>query len=116
MEHTGRAIKLLIAVVDRSQGEQAAGLLEAAGTCFRLVCLGRGTANSEILDYLGLGESEKAILIATAGPEAVHRALQAFREQMDFDKPGRGIAFTVPVNSVGGMMTLQILEGKVPEK
>ena len=71
--------------------------------------LGRGTANSEILDYLGLGESEKMILLATAGPAEVQQILQSFREQMHFDKPGSGIAFTVPITSVGGMTTLKIL-------
>ena len=115
MERTNHAIKLLIAVVDRNQGERAIELLHQGGALYQLACLGRGTANSEILDYLGLGESEKMILLATAGDDEIQRVLQSFREQMHFDKPGSGIAFTVPISSVGGMTTLKILEGKVPE-
>lgn len=115
MERTDHAVKLLVAVVDRGQGEHAAALLKQGGALYQLICLGRGTANSEILDYLGLGESEKMILLATAGPSEVQQILQSFREQMHFDKPGSGIAFTVPITSVGGMTTLKILEGKEPE-
>ena len=53
MEHTDHAVKLLVAVVDRGQGEHAAALLKQGGALYHLICLGRGTANSEILDYLG---------------------------------------------------------------
>ncbi len=112
MENTSAVLKLLVTVADRKAVERVLALLKEAGSHWQIVCLGRGTANSEILDYLGLGESEKAVVFATAEQAVLQQVLAALKEQMHFDQPGSGIAFTVPLSSVGGITTLKILEGK----
>ena len=57
-----------------------------------LIVLGAGTANSEVLDYLGLEAAEKALY-----------------NKMQIDIPGRGIAFLIPFSSIGGRKVLQYL-------
>ena len=66
-----------------------------------MVTLGRGTANSEMLDYLGLEESEKTVILSVVTGEVWKTLKKGLRQQFKIDIPGTGIAFTVPVSSIG---------------
>ena len=46
-------LQVLITVVDRGKGDKMARLYERSGVKTQLMCLGFGTAKSEILEYLG---------------------------------------------------------------
>ena len=65
-----------------------------------LTALGRGTATMEILDYLGLEASEKAVLLCML-PSRSGLLRKAARE-LWLDVPGRGVMMAVPVFSIGG--------------
>ena len=54
-------LKLLVTITDRPRGEEAARICAGLGVQFHLGLLGRGTASSEVLDMLGLGETDKAV-------------------------------------------------------
>ena len=71
--------------------------------------LGMGTASSQILDYLGLGGSEKGVMfhfVTKSKWKTVKRQLQL---QMKIDLPGVGIAFIIPISSIGGKRVLEYL-------
>lgn len=106
-----KPVQLLISVVDRGKGQTVVSLFEEQQVSYHLICLGHGTANSDILDYLGLGETEKDVVFSTVPEEKAAALLHLLSDHMNFNHPGHGIAFTVPVNSVGGQMTLAILSG-----
>ena len=74
-----------------------------------LVTLGHGTAVSEMLDYFGLDTSEKAVLLAVVTGETWDTVKRGLRRQFRIDVPGTGIAFTVPIGSIGGRRELQFL-------
>lgn len=74
-----------------------------------MVTLGRGTANSEMLDYLGLEESEKTVILSVVTGEVWKTLKKGLRQQFKIDIPGTGIAFTVPVSSIGGKRELLFL-------
>lgn len=57
---------------------------------------GRGTANSDILDYLGLGETEKDVLLTLLPEHAVPPLLAAAGKELELQRPARGILFTSP--------------------
>lgn len=66
---------------------------------FNYVCKGIGTASNSMLDYFGLTETEKAIMISLI-PDIYEKEL--FREiahEMKVEDIGTGIAFTVPLTS-----------------
>ena len=67
--------------------------------------VGTGTAVQETLSTLGLEKTEKAVLLAQTWQE-VQRDL---RRKMRIDVPGTGIAFTVPLSSIGGKRALGFL-------
>ena len=48
------ALKLLITIVDRGKGERIAEIADRRLFHISLMCLGHGTAKSEIMDLLGL--------------------------------------------------------------
>ncbi len=71
--------------------------------------LGAGTASSEILDYFGMEASEKVIYFSFVTTKTWKQVKMDLYTQMRIDIPGRGIAFLVPLSSVGGKKTLQYL-------
>ena len=74
-----------------------------------MVTLGRGTAGSEMLDYLGLEETEKTMILSIVTDKVWKTLKRGLRQQFKIDIPGTGIAFIVPVSSIGGKRALQFL-------
>ena len=69
-------LKLLVTITDRPRGEEAARICAGLGVQFHLGLLGRGTASSEVLDFLGLGETDKAVILSLV-PEPLIAAAKA---------------------------------------
>lgn len=91
---------LMIVITDRSRGGEFAAWFQAQGAALVLSALGQGTAATEVLDYLGLEATEKAVLLLAA-PRSGRLVRKAARE-LWLDVPGRGILMAVPISSVGG--------------
>lgn len=91
---------LMIVITDRSRGGEFASWFQAQGAALVLSALGQGTAATEVLDYLGLEATEKAVLLLAA-PRSRRLVRKAARE-LWLDVPGRGILMAVPISGVGG--------------
>ena len=74
-----------------------------------LVTLGRGTAGNEIWDYLGLESPEKAVIVSVVTARNWAVLKKGLEKKLQIDIPGNGIAFTVPLASVGGRRELLFL-------
>ena len=79
------------------------------GVDVSLRTVGAGTAVQETLSTLGLEKTEKAVLFAIITADSWPRIQKALRRQMRIDVPGTGIAFIVPVSSIGGKRALLFL-------
>lgn len=78
-----------------------------------MITFGRGTTSSDILDSFGLEATEKAILFTFVTGTEWKRVKNVLQKQMKIDIPGSGIAFIIPLSSVGGKKQLQFLtEGR----
>lgn len=75
------------------------------------VSFGRGTASSAVLDYLGLEDDEKGIHFCVVTKDTWETVKKGLQSQLRIDVPGTGIAFTVPMGSVGGKKALGLLIG-----
>jgi len=73
---------------------------------FYFVAKGIGTANSEILDLLGIGAGEKAVALCLEQPVLVPVLLKEVRKKLGFYTPGTGIAFTVPLSAINDPVLL----------
>jgi hypothetical protein len=105
----GPALSLLIAVSDRGKGEKMAALFRDRETPVKLMTLGKGTANSKILNYLGLGQTEKTILFSVMSYMDARDVLSQMAWALDLDRPGRGIAFMLPFTAACVKKTVKIL-------
>ena len=106
-----KGVHLLVSIVDRGKGEGVVRLLKRHGSHFHTILLGRGTARKALLDYLALGETEKDIVFSGISAENAATVLKYLIHALQFDAPGRGIAFTLPINSVSGNRALPYLAG-----
>lgn len=104
-----KKIKMLVTIIDRGKGEKLAEMFREENIVYNLIALGKGTAKSEILDYLGLGQTEKDIVISVVQEYDVPKIMDKLKEKMQLKKPGSGIAFTVPINSVDSALALELI-------
>ena len=73
------------------------------------VSLGYGTVKDEVLDLLGLDRSEKAVCLHTVTGEVWKETKGHLRRKLYIDMPDTGIAFIVPMSSIGGKRELAYL-------
>lgn len=71
--------------------------------------LGKGTASNATLDYFGLEANDKVIYLSIVTYETWEQLKKQLYYKMRIDVPGLGIAFLIPLSSVGGKKTLQYL-------
>lgn len=102
------SIKLVATIVNRGHGEEIARICNKLDLNVHFLFFGHGTANSEILDYLGIGEAEKDIVITLAPSHKIPQLFKAFLTDMDIRKPGKGIVFTVPITGINSFI-MQLL-------
>jgi hypothetical protein len=92
------SLTLLITICDRGQGKKVTDFFKDRNASFNLMTLGKGTASSKMLDYLGLGQTEKMVLLSVMPTAEARNVLSKFDETLELKRPGHGIAFTLPLN------------------
>lgn len=110
MLHT--SLHMLIAIVDRGKGDGVAALLRQEGVLMHYIALGNGTAQKGILSLLGLKDTAKDVVFSFIRSDVARCALRRLSHALDIDLPGRGIAFAVPVDSIGGAQAMRYLVGE----
>ena len=97
-------LSLIMSIVERGSGNKLNKLYRENQVFVNLRCEGAGTATSEIMDILGLGSSEKDILISTAAASAASALLDRLDDELRGAVPGRGIAFSLPLTAVNNLV------------
>lgn len=100
-------LNLMTTIVDRNQVRKYLHLYEEEGLQIMLVTLGDGTASGDVLDYLGLEATEKAVIFSVLTDENFYKTKKSLQTKLQIDAPGGGIAFIVPFSSIGGKKALQ---------
>ncbi len=110
-------VSMLITVSSRKKISEFVKLYEKYQIEAGTISLGRGTAASEVLDYLGLEDEEKGIFFSVITENTWKKLQKGLQKELQIDIPGTGIAFTVPLSSIGGKRTLAFfLDGQEFEK
>lgn len=104
-----KKLKLLVTIVNRSKALYFSDLLEQFEINMQMVVYGHGTANSEMLSYLGLAESDKAVIISCIREDNIKKASEVLAEKFEKIKDGKGVAFTIPLKSIIGVSIYQFL-------
>lgn len=100
-------LNLMTTIMDRNQVRKYLHLYEEEGLQIMLVTLGDGTASGDVLDYLGLEATEKAVIFSVLTDENFYKTKKSLQKKLQIDAPGGGIAFIVPFSSIGGKKALQ---------
>ena len=105
---------LMVTITDRRSTDAFLQLYEQRGVDVNLCTVGSGTAVRETLATLGLEKTEKAVLLAVVTEDTWKAVRTDLRRKMRIDVPGTGIAFTVPLSSIGGRRALMFLTQHQP--
>ena len=103
-----KKLLLLITVVDRQKAEFYQDVLSQYEINCQMILSGKGTAQSELVDLLGLN-IHKAVLFSVVREDNASEALKCLEDKFATIRGGKGIAFTVPMSSVIGVNMYQFL-------
>lgn len=102
-------LSMLVTITSRNMTKHFTAFYQEMGLPVSVITVGYGTASSEILDYFGLDGSEKSVLFHFITDDTWKNVKRQLRMKMQIDIPGIGIAFLVPLSSIGGKKALSYL-------
>ncbi len=103
-----KKLKLLFTVVDRNKGEFYLDVISQFDVNCQLAMGGLGTANSELVELLGL-EPHKAVILSVVREDLMDDIMNTLEDKFATIRNGKGIAFAVPLSSVIGVNLYRFL-------
>lgn len=97
-------LKLMVTIVDRGKAKRIAALCGGLRAPFHIVCFGTGTASSEILDILGLGETDKDVAASIVPEGDILRLQRRVLAELQLGRPGGGVSFAIPLTGIGSLV------------
>lgn len=101
-------MSLIVTIVERGSAGAIMRLYTKNQVFLHCQRPGRGTATSEIMDILGLGSSEKDILISYATTAAANRLMYQLNNDLRGAVRTSGIAFDIPLTGVNNLVAAAI--------
>lgn len=102
---------LMTAIITKDRTKDFAAFYDRYGVPVNFITLGNGTANNELLDYFGLDGTEKAVIFSVVTRKTWKKIKTGLEREMQIDVPGTGVAFIIPLASIGGLKALRFLTG-----
>ena len=99
-------LRLIFFIVDWNQANVVSDVFLEEKVRFYFISKGMGTANSEILDLLGIGARDKAVIICLEQQVLVQVLMKEVRKKLRRSNPGAGITFTVPLSAINDPVLL----------
>jgi len=98
-------IRIVVTIVDRDKGDKVTRIYNEDHIHFHFICHGEGTASSEVLDILGLAETDKDVIFSMVPACKVRDLLSKITEKMYLHKAGKGIIFSLPISGIGSIIS-----------
>ncbi|MCD8363165.1 MAG: P-II family nitrogen regulator [Lachnospiraceae bacterium] len=102
-------IYLMGMIADRDIQRKLSSFFKKLNIHVVYLTMASGTASSATLDYFGLEATEKLVCFSVLTMENWKLVRKGLYETLRIDIPGRGIAFLIPLSSVGRRRALQYL-------
>ncbi len=102
-------LKMLITIVNRNKIDFYENILKSYNASEIDVMYGNGLARKQILAYLGLDKSEKAVIVSIVNENRASEILNSFEDKYFKLKDSSGIAFTIPFSQMVGKKAYQFL-------
>ena len=101
-------IHVIVSIVERGRGTAIQKLYKKHAVFLHTQCPGKGTATSEIMDILGLGSSEKDVVLSYAESGAARRLLALLDNELRGTTGATGIVFTLPLSGMNNLAAAAI--------
>mgnify|MGYP002512476880 FL=1 len=98
------SMKVILSIVERGQGAAMQRLYRKWHVPIHIQCAGKGTATSEIMDILGLGSSEKDVVLSFAAASAAQKLLHDLDNDLRGHSGGAGIVVLIPVSGLNSLV------------
>jgi hypothetical protein len=102
---------MLVIITDRRQDAKVAEILGSERIHFHFITLAEGTAGSETMELLGLDSIDKSYICCLEPAHKIPGLLQTVSAKLQLRKPGRGIAFTMPVSCLNNSVLTLLTKG-----
>ena len=99
-----RKLKFTFLITERSSGNLINKYLKEKGFDKYFLFYAKGSASSNILDYLGIGETEKEVIIYPSNEEDAESIMNLIKES-EFIK--NTIVFRVPIKGISSLKSLE---------
>ena len=97
--------EVIFAIVNAGFAEDVMEVAREHGARGGTILSGRGVAREEATAFFGIPlHSEKEILMMVVEKDVKNNILNAIYKEMGMGKPAQGIAFTLPVSDVAGLV------------
>lgn len=100
---------MMVAIANRNAAPRFGKLFREHNAAVIFSTIGSGTAASELLYYLGLEKTDKLVMFSFVTGETWREIRRDLQLRINIDFPGAGIAFTIPMSSIGGKKALNYL-------
>ncbi len=95
-------LELLITIVEKNKSEFYADLIQSYEVNFQLTMPARGTAKADILDYLGVADTDKAVIFSVVRSDKLDDLTYMLGQKFRKIRGGKGVAVSVPFSSIIG--------------
>ena len=106
-----RRVKLLVGIINHEDEARYTEAVSEVCTALSFSGIAHGTASSNYLTYLGLGQIDKKIVFSLIPDFSEHAVLSSIGHALKMYLAGRGIAFTTPLSGISDVIAGAILSG-----
>ncbi|MDR1247701.1 MAG: hypothetical protein LBK63_00195, partial [Treponema sp.] len=93
-------LKYVVFIVDWTKARDVTDIFEQEKIRFHFIVKARGTASSDILDLLGIGSAEKAVVMCLEQDIGIPALMRETSRKLGLHNPGAGIAFVLPLSGI----------------
>ena len=105
--------EVIFAIVNAGFAEDAMEVAREQGVRGGTILIGRGVAREKEAAFFGISiHAEKEVLMMVVEKEIRDNVLNALYKQMGMEKQAQGIAFSLPVSDVAGLVKLPETEAQ----
>jgi nitrogen regulatory protein PII len=93
-------LKCVVFIVDWTRVREVTDIFEQEKIRFHFIAKASGTASSDVLDLLGIGRTEKAVVACLEQDVGIPGLMRETTRKLGLHNPGAGIAFTLPLSGI----------------
>lgn len=94
------SVKMVSVIVDRKDERKVTQIISDERAHIHFIALAQGTAGDDLRMFLGLESRDKSFVCTMCAASRVRGFIEKLSRGLQLDKPGKGIAFTLPVTGI----------------